>query len=73
MPALSSSRPRWGDQFDEDDVLPASVQKEDEHGMKTVIEYFRNEKGEAFKKSTKLKVVSVERKVYKVRFIRLRG
>ena len=41
--------------------------------MKTVIEYFRNEKGEAFKKSTKLKVVSVERKVYKVRFIRLRG
>ena len=67
MPALSNSRPRWGDQFDEDDVLPASVQKgPDEHGMKTAIDYFRNEKGEAFKKTTKLKVVTVERKVYKV-------
>lgn len=66
MPAIST-RPRWGDQIDEDDLLPPPVTKgPDEHGIKTVIEYYRNDKGEAVKKTSKLKVVTVERKVYSV-------
>ncbi len=58
---------RWGDTVDDDDVLPqGSTRGPDEHGMKTVIEYFRNDKGDPIKRTTKLKVVSVEKKVYLV-------
>ncbi|GFR43334.1 hypothetical protein Agub_g4404 [Astrephomene gubernaculifera] len=64
---MSRGRFRWGDTIDEDDLLPAPVVKgPDDHGIKTMIEYNRNEKGDAFKKTTKVKVVTVEKKVYKV-------
>ena len=67
MPAVTS-RPRWGDTIDEDDLLPPSVTKgPDEHGIKTVIDFYRNDKGEALKKTSKIKIVTVERKVYTVR------
>ena len=38
----------------------------DEHGVKTVIDYHRNEKGDTMKKTTKVKVVNVQKKVYLV-------
>ncbi len=62
---------RWGDTLDDDvgevAALPRPVVKgPDDHGVKTVIEYYHNEKGDAIKKTTKLKVVTVEKKVYQV-------
>lgn len=68
--AMTSSRgrPRWGDTLDDDDVLPPpSVKGPDDNGIKIVTEYFRNDKGDAIKKTCKLKVVVVEKKVFKVR------
>ncbi|GAX84055.1 hypothetical protein CEUSTIGMA_g11479.t1 [Chlamydomonas eustigma] len=66
MPSVAQ-RLRWGDTIDEDDVLPPPVHRgPDENGIKTVIEYFRNDRGDTVKKTTKLKIVSVEKKVYKV-------
>ena len=62
-------RMRWGDAVDEEEtgvpsLPPPSVTQ---HGnTKTVTEYYRNDKGDAVKKVTKYKVVSVEKKVYKV-------
>jgi translation initiation factor 3 subunit G len=58
---------RWGDTLDDDDVLPPSTVKgPDDHGIKIVTEYYKNDKGEAMKKVSKTKVVHVEKKVYKV-------
>ncbi|KAG2423254.1 hypothetical protein HYH02_015355 [Chlamydomonas schloesseri] len=63
----SRGKLRWGDTLDDEDLLPPSVTKgPDDNGIKTVIEYFKNEKGDAVKKTTKIKVVTVEKKVYKV-------
>eukprot|EP00199_Chlamydomonas_sp_CCMP681_P002787 CAMPEP_0119106964 /NCGR_PEP_ID=MMETSP1180-20130426/7835_1 /TAXON_ID=3052 ORGANISM="Chlamydomonas cf sp, Strain CCMP681" /NCGR_SAMPLE_ID=MMETSP1180 /ASSEMBLY_ACC=CAM_ASM_000741 /LENGTH=309 /DNA_ID=CAMNT_0007092379 /DNA_START=21 /DNA_END=950 /DNA_ORIENTATION=- len=66
------SRPRWGDTVDDDDAakisgvvsLPQGHTKVDGN-VRTVTEYLRNDKGEAIKKTTKFKVVNVEKKVYK--------
>lgn len=59
---------RWGDTLDDDDVLPPSVTRgPDDNGVKTVIDFYRNDKGDAFKKTVKLKVFTVEKKVYLVR------
>ena len=58
---------RWGDTLDDEDVLPPSVSRgPDEQGIKTVIEFYRNDKGDALKKTTKLKTTVMEKKVYKV-------
>ncbi len=61
---------RWGDTVDDDEdggVLPAnSVKGPDSHGVKTITEYFKNDKGEAIKKTTRVKIVNVEKKTYKV-------
>lgn len=64
---------RWADTLDDDEgdipgALPPNTTKgPDSHGVKIVTEYYRNERGDAFKRVTKTKVVSVEKKVYKVR------
>ncbi|PNH06119.1 Eukaryotic translation initiation factor 3 subunit G [Tetrabaena socialis] len=64
---MSRGKVRWGDTLDDEDLLPPSVFKgPDDNGVKTAIEYFKNEKGDAFKKTTKVKVVTVEKKVYKI-------
>lgn len=64
---MSRSKLRWGDALDDDDALPPMVVKgPDNSGLKTIVDYYRNDKGDAFKKSTKVKVVVVEKKVYKV-------
>eukprot|EP00798_Chlamydomonas_sp_ICE-L_P006043 gene6043-2654_t len=58
---------RWGDTLDDDDTLPPSSTKgPDDNGVKTVTEYYRNDKGDAFKKTQKLKTYTVEKKVYSV-------
>ena len=65
---MSRGKIRWGDTLDDEDALPPTIVKgPDSHGLKTITEYFRNDKGDAVKKVTKIKVVTVERKQYKVR------
>ena len=68
---MARSRIRWADTLDEEEgeftLPPNSVKGPDSHGVKTLSEYYRNEKGDAFKKVTKTKVVNVEKKEYKVR------
>lgn len=59
---------RWGDSLDDDDdsLPPTQVIGPDKNGTKTVVEYYKNDKGESVKKTTKIKVVKVEKKIYKV-------
>ncbi len=65
---MAKSKIRWGDTLDDEEALPpASVKGPDSHGVKVTTEYYKNDKGEAIKKVTKVKVVQVEKKVYKVR------
>eukprot|EP00983_Pelagomonas_calceolata_P051544 1142465-Pelagomonas_calceolata.AAC.1 len=61
-------RPRWGDQLDldEEDVLPPPSISTNGN-QKTVTEYYKNDRGETMKRTTKSKVVNVEKKVYEVR------
>ena len=60
---------RWGDTLDDEDALPPTVVKgPDDSGVKTVTEYYRNDKGDAIKKTTKLKTTVMEKKVFKVSF-----
>jgi hypothetical protein len=64
---MSRQKIRWGDTLDDEDALPrSSVKGPDEHGSKTIIEYYRNDKGDAIKKTTKIKVLNIEKKVYNV-------
>jgi hypothetical protein len=64
---MIKSKIRWGDTLDDEDALPPSTVKgPDSHGIKITTEYYKNDKGEAIKKVTKVKVVNVEKKVYKV-------
>lgn len=66
---MSRGKLRWGDTLDDEDLLPPSVVKgPDDNGMKMIIDYYKNEKGDVMKKTTKIKVVTVEKKVYKVRW-----
>lgn len=59
---------RWGDTLDDDDALPLpSIKGPDENGVKIITEYYKNDKGDAFKRVQKVKITSVEKKVYKVR------
>lgn len=64
---MSRSKIRWGDTLDDEEALPpTTVKGPDSHGIKIITEYYKNDKGEAIKKLTKVKVVNVEKKVYKV-------
>lgn len=57
---------RWGDTLDDEDtgIPPSRVLGPDANGVKTVIEYKKNEKGEIIKVSTKTQTSTVTRKVY---------
>ena len=58
---------RWGDTLDDEEALPpTSIRGPDSHGVKTMTEYFKNDKGDAIKKVTKQKEVKVDKKAYKV-------
>lgn len=65
MATFMRGKLRWGDQLDEDEVLPPP-QISTNGNTKTVTEYYKNERGETMKKTTKSKVVNVEKKVYEV-------
>lgn len=67
------SRRRWGDDDleDEDYLPPTEETGPDENGVKLKVEYYRNEKGQAIKKTTRIRVVSVQQKVYKVTLTQL--
>lgn len=59
---------KWGDLLEEEEELPPSTTTgPDGKGVVTKVEYYRNEKGEVMKKTTKTRVVKIEKKVYKVR------
>ncbi|KAI7842186.1 hypothetical protein COHA_004099 [Chlorella ohadii] len=58
---------KWGDLLEEEEELPPSTTTgPDAKGVVTKVEYYRNEKGEVMKKTTKTRVVKIEKKVYKV-------
>jgi translation initiation factor 3 subunit G len=64
---MIKSKIRWGDTLDDEDALPpTTVKGPDSHGIKITTDYYKNDKGEAIKKVTKVKVVNVEKKVYQV-------
>lgn len=59
---------RWGDTLDEDEIGTVPQNKvigPDANGVKTVIEYERNDKGDVMKVTTKTKTETVKRKVFK--------
>ena len=65
-----ASKIRWADTLDDDDVkeIPVgSVTGPDAKGVKTVIEYKKNDKGEIVKVTTRIKTSTIEKRVYKVR------
>lgn len=61
-------RLRWGDADDDDDVLPVSTSTgPNEKGVITKVDYVRNPKGDAVKRTTKIQIVKTETRVYDVR------
>lgn len=65
---MAAPKLRWGDTLDEEDVLPAGSTTVDARGVKTIISYTRNSKGETVKTTTKLRVSKIQQKTYKVTF-----
>ena len=62
-----TSKMRWGDTLDDEDFLPpTTVTGPDAKGIKTMIEYKKNDKGDLVKTTTKMRVSRVERKQYNV-------
>lgn len=62
------ARPRWGDEEEDEEALPPRHETPaDEQGIKTITEYYRDNKGRAMKRTTKVKVAAIKQKVYKVR------
>eukprot|EP01025_Chloroclados_australasicus_P038386 TRINITY_DN3947_c0_g2_i2.p1 TRINITY_DN3947_c0_g2~~TRINITY_DN3947_c0_g2_i2.p1 ORF type:complete len:266 (+),score=39.06 TRINITY_DN3947_c0_g2_i2:116-913(+) len=60
-------RTRWGDVNDDEEVLPESTTVgPNDRGIITKTEYYRNNKGDAIKKTTKIQVVKAQTKVYEV-------
>ena len=60
-------RRRWGDAEDDDDVLPEpTTVGPNDKGVITKTEYYKNAKGVAMKKTTKIQLVKVQTKVYEV-------
>ena len=67
--AAVSSRARWGDTLDDDDVgflPPTEVTGPDAKGVKTTVEYKKNEKGDTVKVTTRVKIVKMDKKQYEV-------
>ena len=69
MPSMTT-KIRWGDTLDDDEVVlqmpQGSETGPDVRGVKTVVEYKRNEKGDIVKVTTRIKTSRIEKKVYKV-------
>ena len=52
---------------EEEELPPSTTSGPDAKGVVTKVEYYRNDKGEVMKKTTKTRVVKIEKKVYTVR------
>jgi translation initiation factor 3 subunit G len=64
---MASGKVRWGDTLDEDDILPPRLESgPDAKGIKTIIDYRKNEKGETVKMTTRIRVSTVQKKIYAV-------
>lgn len=60
---------RWGDLLeDEEELPPTTVTGPDAKGIIVRTEYVRNDKGDVIKKTTRTKVVKIEKRVYQVRW-----
>lgn len=60
---------RWGDLLeDEEELPPTTVTGPDAKGIIVRTEYVRNDKGDVIKKTTRTKVVQIEKRVYQVRW-----
>lgn len=60
------SKNRWGDLLEEEEpVPPPTTSGPDAKGIVTKVEFFRNDKGELMKRTTKSRVVKIERRAYK--------
>lgn len=62
------SKIRWADTLDDDDVqeIPlGSITGPDAKGIKTITEFKKNDKGEIVKVSTRIKTLTLEKRVYK--------
>lgn len=59
---------RWGDLLeDEEELPPTTVTGPDGKGVVAKVEYSRTDKGDVIKKTTRTKVVKIEKRVYQVR------
>jgi hypothetical protein len=58
---------KWADLLEEEEELPKpTTSGPDAKGVITKVEYVRNDKGEVLKRTTKTRVIKIEKKVYKV-------
>lgn len=64
---MVGTKNRWGDLLEEEEELPApTTSGPDAKGLVTKVEYFRNDKGEVMKRTTKTRTVKIEKRVYQV-------
>lgn len=62
---MVATKNRWGDLLEEDEELPpSSTSGPDAKGVVTTVDYYRNDKGEVMKRTTKSRVVKIEKKIY---------
>jgi translation initiation factor 3 subunit G len=62
---LKQSANRWGDLLEEEEPLPPStVSAPDARGIVTKVDYYRNDKGDLMKRTTRSRVVKVEKKTH---------
>ncbi|CAG9467044.1 unnamed protein product [Pedinophyceae sp. YPF-701] len=62
---MVSARVRWGDSLDDEDALPPRQEQVDSAGIKTVIEFRKDEAGRTIKTITKSRTVTEERRIFK--------
>lgn len=63
---MLQTKNRWGDLLEEEEPVPPPTSSgPDAKGIVTRVEYFRNDKGDLMKRTTKSRVVKIEKKVYK--------
>jgi hypothetical protein len=58
---------QWGDLLEEEEELPPTTTSgPDAKGIVTKVEHYRNDKGEVMKRTTRSRVVKIEKKVFQV-------
>lgn len=71
---MAAPKMKWGDAEDEEDALPLRTETgPDAKGVKTIIDYKKNEKGQAVKMVSKTRITTVKRTVYAVNTLYCQG